>query len=235
MAVCVLYTPQRKEGKLLLQAIHHRAAYFTGQDLDCRICQAAQEACAQLRICQTEAIIWDASQEEDLPMLLQARLVSHDAFLLILASKDTSPLSFLRPEIMPSSLILRPLGPAEVDRAACEILRAICGSKAGCFVIERKGERQQIPWDQIYYFESREKKIYVRLRGAEIGFSGTLEGLTENLPAHFRRCHRSFIVNAEKIDKVYLSKGLILLWDSISVPLSRGYKQDMKGHGNGRV
>lgn len=235
MASCVLFTPRREEGQQLLRALHERAAYLTEQALDCQVFQELQDAVAQLRVHRTEAIAWDVSQAEALAVLPEVRLCSQNAFLLILASPDISPLAFLRPDIAPSSLIIRPLGPAEVDRVACEMLRSLCGNSEGCFAIERRGERQQIPWEQIYYFESREKKIYIRLRGEEIGFSGTLENLEEALPDNFQRCHRSFIVNMEKVDKVRFAENLILLWDGLTVPLSRGYKRSIKERGNGPV
>ena len=235
MASCVLFTPQREEGRQLLQALHNRAAYMTDQELDCQVFQAVLVGAGRPRARRAEAVAWDVSQGEALSLLPEVRLACRDAFLLILASADVSPLAFLKPEIAPSSLILRPLGPAEVDRVACEMLRAICGGSEDCFVIERRGERQRIPWDQIYYFESRGKKLYARLRGEEIGFSGALEGLAETLPEGFRRCHRSFIVNMEKVDKVRFAENLILLWDGLTVPLSRGYKRSIKERGSGNV
>ena len=235
MASCLLFTPRLEEGKLLFQALHNRAAYLTDQAIDCEMFLDAQEAVTRLRARQMEAIIWDVSQDKALPLLPEARRCSQTAFLLIIASADTSPLTFLRPEIAPSSLILRPLGPAEVDRVACEMLHSICGDCKGSFVIERRGERRHIPWEQIFYFESRGKKLYARLRGEEIGFTGTLENLSDTLPEHFQRCHRGFIVNMEKIDKVRFAENIILLWDGLAVPLSRGYKRSIKEYGRGEL
>lgn len=235
MASCVLFMSNREEGRQLSQALHERAAYLTDQDLDCQVFQDMEKASARIRERPAELIAWDVSQGDSAAVLEDTRIFSRDAFLLIVASIDTSPLAFLRPGIAPSSLILRPLGPAEVDRVACEMLRSISGGGEGCFVIERRGERQQIPWEQIYYFESRGKKLYARMRGDEVGFNGTLESLAEILPGYFRRCHRSFIVNMEKIDRVLFSENLILLWDGLMVPLSRGYKQSIKERGSGRV
>lgn len=235
MAACVLFTPKREEGRLLLKALHDRAAYLTEQPVDCQVFQSVQEAAAHLLAHRTEAIAWDVSHSGALSVLPEIRRCNQDAFLLIVASADTSPLAFLRPDIAPSSLIIRPLNSGEADRAACEILRSICGDSEGGFIMERRGERRQIPWEQIYCFESRGKKIYARLRGEEIGFAGTLDSLTETLPGNFQRCHRSFIVNMRKIDKVRFTENLILLWDGLMVPLSRSYKRSIKEYGSGRV
>lgn len=236
MASCVLFTSSREEGRLLRRALHDRAAYLTDQELDCQLFQNMEQAAERLRTHQTQMIAWDMSQDRSAAVLEQARAFCRDAFLLIVASESTSPLTFLKPDIAPSSLILRPLGPAEVDRVACEMLRSVCaGGGQGCFVIERRGEHQQVPWERIYYFESREKKLFARMRGEEIGFTGTLDSLAETLPDSFQRCHRSFIVNLEKIDRVRFSENVILLWDGLMVPLSRGYKQSIKERGSGRV
>lgn len=235
MVSCLLFTPRREEGRLLVQALHNRAAYITEQALNCHVYQGVSEAVDCLAARHMDAIVWDVEQPAALQALAEARGRSPEAFLLILASADTSPLMFLRPDIAPTSLILRPLVPSEVDRVACEILRHICPGLGGSFVIQRKGEQQHIPWDRIYYFESRDKKLYVRLRGEEFGFFGTLEGLAGDLPAQFKRCHRSFIVNLEKVEKVRFSENLIYLWDGLEVPLSRGYKHSIKERGSERV
>lgn len=217
---------------MLRKALKHRAAYFTSKEMDCEVCQSVPEACACIHSRQAQAVIWDVEENGALPALVQARGACRDAFLSILAAPDVSPLAILRPEIAPTSLILHPLTPAEADRTACEILRWACADDgtAQCFVIARRGEQEKIPWEHIYYFESRGKKLYARLRGEEIGFLGTLETLEQTLPENFLRCHRSFIVSVEKIQKVSFSENTILLWDGMSVPVSRGYKQAVKEH-----
>lgn len=237
MASCVLFTPQKEEGQLLVRALHERAAYATEQELNCQIFLRFQEAAEQLYGHPAEALVWDVSQQTALAALPEVRGSCREAFLLVLAAADTSPLAFLRPDIAPSSLILRPLGPSEVNRVCREILQSICGApdEEDCFVIQRKGEQQRIAWGQIYYFESRGRKLYARMRGEEAGFSGTLESLAESLPGQFQRCHRSFIVNMEKIDKVRFADNLICLWDGLEVPLSRGYKRSIKEYGSGRT
>ena len=56
----------------------------------------------------------------------------------------------------------------------------------------------------------------------------TMEHLTERLPDYFVRCHRSFIVNRQRIRRVMLSKSLIELEQGIQLPLSRSYKPAFK-------
>ena len=95
-------------------------------------------------------------------------------------------------------------------------------------LIETREGKTYIPLSKIYYFEAREKKIYVRLKKQEFTFYDTIEHLEESLPEGFLRCHRSFIVSRSRVQKVMLSKNLIELEDGISLPLSRSYKPVFK-------
>ena len=95
-------------------------------------------------------------------------------------------------------------------------------------MIETREGRTYVPLAQIYYFEAREKRIYVRLKKQELAFYETMEHLTERLPDYFVRCHRSFIVNRQRIRRVMLSKSLIELEQGIQLPLSRSYKPAFK-------
>ena len=97
------------------------------------------------------------------------------------------------------------------------------------FVMETKEGKTYFPYDNIYYFESREKKIFIRLLNEEYGFYSTMDELEKLLPERFIRCHRSYIVNSEKIRRVLMSQNLIELVKDFVVPLSRTYKQMLKG------
>ena len=58
--------------------------------------------------------------------------------------------------------------------------------------------------------------------------SRTLEKLLETLPPEFRRVHRSFVVNADNIQRVVLSQNLVYLRGDVAVPLSRSYKKEVR-------
>jgi DNA-binding LytR/AlgR family response regulator len=97
------------------------------------------------------------------------------------------------------------------------------------YVVETKDGMTHIPYEQIYFFEAREKKIYVCIGKEAYGFYGTIDKLVEELPSNFVRCHRGFIVNKNRIDRVVLSQNIIYLEDGFDVPLSRSYKPLFKG------
>lgn len=216
---------------MLLAAIRERVAMDSSQELDCKIFMQPAEAAECLRTAGATAIGWDMSEEQSRSELIAARDSCRQAYLLVVASADTSPLTFLNPTISPSSLVLRPLTPPEIKRVAREMIEALqrnADQGEASFTITSREEQQRIPYADIYYFEARGRKLYARLRCDEIGFTGTLEQLESELPKTFQRCHRSFIINTTKIERVLLSQNSIILWDGLDVPLSRSYKKAIK-------
>lgn len=62
----------------------------------------------------------------------------------------------------------------------------------------------------------------------EYGFYQTLEQMEKELPDNFKRCHRSYIVNMDKVDKVRFSEGIIELFSGDTVLLSKSLKKSIR-------
>ncbi len=185
-----------------------------------------------------DMLLYDISQKEPLEYLHQIRERYQMVSILLMADIQTSPMEYMRPGIRANSLLLRPWTKRQVEEVLQEFIGEYLkmvkrekqeGSKA--FVIESKEGRLSVPYDQIYFFEAREKKIYICVGREEFGFYYTIDKLAEKLPENFVRCHRGFIVNTDKIRKIMLSKSIIYLTDGFDVPLSRSYKSVLKGFG----
>ena len=221
---------------MLASALRERAALATEDELECRGFVVPEKAAECLKSQGASVIGWDMSDEPARQRFCEVRGCCRDAFLLVLASRETSPLTFLRPEIAPGSLIIRPLTKEEVRRAAREMMEAAlreADEDTPCFLIQNRDMQKRIPYGDIYYFEARGKKMFARLRSEELGFAGSLERLEADLPQEFQRCHRGFIVNMTKIEEIQLTQNQICLFDGLWVPLSRGYKRVIKERSHG--
>lgn len=181
-------------------------------------------------------IIYDVCDKSSMEILMQIRRQYRQSRIMILTDTSISPMEYIRPDLQISSLLLRPW----MKQQALNVLRDFfeeylnsCenGKNSGdsIYRIETKEGTISIPYDQICFFEAREKKIYVCLGKEEYGFYSTIDKLEEILPDYFARCHRSFIVNTKKIRKIVLSQNIIYLNNGFDVPLSRSYKAAMKG------
>ena len=155
------------------------------------------------------------------------------SFIMLVADAGISPMQYLKPSIMPGALLIRPYSRNQMQQtmrdAMKQMLQAFAGEgQTGAFQLSQKADRKMIPYSQIYYFEAREKKVFINTGNQEYSVYDTIDHLQERLPEGFLRCHRSFIVSKSKIENVYLSKNYILLEDGITVPLSRSYKEVLK-------
>ena len=50
----------------------------------------------------------------------------------------------------------------------------------------------------------------------------------EFLPNTFLQCHRSFVFNREHLKNVKLSEGTVCLENGLVIPVSRGYRKEVK-------
>lgn len=157
-----------------------------------------------------------------------------DALVMLIADAGVSPLEYLRPGIAPDSLLLRPVTPENLRAVNTEFLdfffeRYREDKTESSFVVDTREEKIFIPYSHIYYFEARDKKLFVRIKDAEYAFYDTLDELESKLPAQFKRCHRSYIVNTAKILRFIPKDSYIELSDRLGIPISRRYRAEFKG------
>ena len=155
----------------------------------------------------------DITQNGALAAAEQLRRECPKTMLMLIADQSIAPTEYLRPGIVANSLLLKPLSAKSAFNAFRELLDSF--------------DRQMESAGDIYYFEAREKKIFLNTRNSEIGFYATLDTLADSLPEQFVRCHRGFIVNKKKIRTVSYAQKLIFLKNDMLVPLSRGYKNNL--------
>ncbi len=177
---------------------------------------------------------YDVSTKSNIDFLRKVRTEGYEkTLLMLLADEKMSPMEYIKPEILASELLIKPYTKEQMKNKMRDLLsnycNKVCGDKSeDIFVLEAKDGKTRIPYNQIYYFEARDKKIYVRVLKAEYPFYTTLDELEERLPEGFVRCHRSYIVNWKMVEKVDLSGGELLLADDLYVPFSRTYRDTLK-------
>lgn len=150
--------------------------------------------------------------------------------IVIVATPSMSPMQYMKPTILASALLLKPLSEDMVEQVIHSIFEhfIIESNDKEMFIVDTRDDKQRIPYEQILYFESREKKVYVCTELQEFGFYETLDHLEDVLREKFIRCHRSYLVNKNQIKNVILSKNLLRLKSGIELPLSRSYKGILK-------
>lgn len=227
---------QAQDNAVLKEQIKQQAAMYTNEVWRYELFEQLQEL---ERFLQDEPVLdmisWDVTLSGALDRLERLRQKYRQAFLLVIADTGISPMSYLRPAIMPTSLLLKPIRKEELMAVIREMIEVFSEKFAEdngteVFIIDSREGRQYIPYHQIYYIEAKEKKIYIRTKQEEYGFYETIENMEKQLPDGFCRCHRSYIVNMDKVTLIKASQNIIELQGDIEVPLSRSYKKTVKDY-----
>lgn len=97
---------------------------------------------------------------------------------------------------------------ASLDRVRNELKEEVCRT----ITLTVKGEIHRIRYSAIHYVESEGRRLNIYTTDNVYEINMTIENMIAKLPEHFVRCHRSYIVNLDKIvrypgDMVELSGG----------------------------
>lgn len=180
-------------------------------------------------------LIYDICDSASMEFLWEIRKAYRQTMVMIVADTSVSPMEYIKPGLRASSLLLKPWTREQLYDVLHDFFDEYLAvserrpdDTQSVYMVETKEGTINIPYEQIYFFEAREKKIYVCAGKEEFGFYSTIDKLAGELPAYFMRCHRGFIVNRKKIRKVVLSQNTLYLSDGFDVPLSRSYKAALK-------
>lgn len=179
-----------------------------------------------------DILICDVTKKGAIQALKKAREKHAEALIIPVADQTILPSEYVSPEILPFTLLWKPLSDKGLQDTILFILTHLYAEKGISpekkFELVTKQETRYIPYKDILYFEAREKKIYLRLQHQEICFYDTLGNLQRNLPEEFVRCHKSYIINSLYIARVEWSEQMIYLGDKTTIPLSRTYRSCIK-------
>lgn len=223
-----------RERSAITQEAHEQAAKHTDEYWKWIICEnrdQLQEVIAGDPRLQMACV--DITMQGAVEIARSIRTISAETYMILVADTSVSPTVYMRPSIGAESLLLRPLDDIQIREVLDEAVgtyarRFLNADSRKVFVLENRGARELIEYSRICYFESREKKLFCNTGDEEYPFYGTLDQLAEQLGEDFVRCHRSFLANRKKIERVYLSGNVIELKGNISLPLSRSYKPEVK-------
>lgn len=225
---------RKSENDLIKQAVRDQAALRTDEMWNFFMF----EQLSKLEECLKQEplfdiVSWDVTLDGAIEKLESLRQVYSQAFLMVVADASISPMSYLRPGIMPSSLLLKPFDQENLRMVVEEMMESFAkrfsaGEIPESFAVATREGTQYIPFDKIYYVEAREKKVYIRTRNEEYGFYDTIENVEKKLPEGFCRCHRSYIANMSLVRAVKPSQNLMEMQGELIVPLSRSYKKIVK-------
>lgn len=175
----------------------------------------------------------DITLKDAVELAKTIRKQNQRAYLILIADVTISPMLYMRPSVKAEGLMMRPLDKKQIDQVLEEAFVNFVeqfqnGNNQDVFVLESREGRRLVDYNRILYFEAREKKMYLMTDTEELFFYDTLDNLLTSLPPNFMRCHRSFLINVHKIERIAMTERIIYLKYGFKIPLSRSYKKVFK-------
>ncbi|WP_458458744.1 LytR/AlgR family response regulator transcription factor [Pseudobutyrivibrio sp.] len=98
------------------------------------------------------------------------------------------------------------------------------------FSVKLGDKIKMVPFDDIMYFEVSDasRKILLHGENCKIEFAGNMKDIENKLDNSFYRCHRSFIINKDKIKKVDLDKSQVVMKNGEICPVSIRQKSGLR-------
>lgn len=232
MLSMVVQSPKERECRLVETTLRDLVALNTDEDSKIQTYHTLKEFEGYIQQLDTlDLACLDVVQNGAVAAAERLRKGHRQTMIILIVDQSVSPMQYIRPTILAAALLLRPVQPETAQEILWEALMSVQRSRTtdeSSFVFTTLGENYHIPFSKILYFESREKKVFLRTAHQEYGFYETMEHLQNTLPLPFLRCHKSYIINTTFVQSINLSKNTISLRQDIAVPVSRSYKDTVR-------
>lgn len=158
---------------------------------------------------------------------------------IVLIVKDAIELmNVIKPTVRPSGVIMEPIKKDTINNTlndiAIDLKMFSKNNTKEVFSFKSKTSEYVVPINDIMFFESKCKKIYINTISQEFSYYDTLSTLENTLSEKFIRVHKGYIVNIDNISSIDYNQNYITMNNGIIVPISRTYKPELKTVMKGR-
>lgn len=225
----IIYDRDEKERKIVVNNVRDGIAKRTDDESRISECDSRQAFVKSVKATDmNDFCCMDFAAENGRENVMALRHVFPDSSLLLLVDSKLSPKEYVRPDIMPSAIVLRPSDDESlrqtIDEFMDSLIKTDLSDDKDSFSIYAKEGVTKIRFEQILYVEASAKKVFIRTKKEEYGYYDTLDSLEESLPDFFVRCHRGYIVNLHKVNRYVGAESALYLTDGSILPVSRSYK-----------
>lgn len=191
--------------------------WFTGESL-CNF--LTQGILLDLLFLDIELISMDGIQVGN---FIREELKNLETVIVYISSKSSYAMELF--QVQPLGFLIKPLKTDEVEKIALKSIE-LYEMKNQSFEYHIKGDFYKIPYKEIIYFSSQNKKISIVTKEKEIQFNGKLKSIESMLPHNFIMIHQSYIINLD-----YILEGsyeLIKMRGGILLNISQPYRKSVR-------
>lgn len=143
--------------------------------------------------------------------------------IIYISSKSSYAMSLFK--VQPLEFLMKPLEEKKVWRAVLRWIH-LMEMKNKNFGYNIKGEYYKVPFKDIIYFYSENKKVVIVLKNRKIPFNGKLKDVAKKVTTSFIFIHRSFLINLDYVTRC--SYEFVNMIDGSSINISRTYRKDAR-------
>ncbi len=129
-------------------------------------------------------------------------------------------------DALPFDYLVKPLDAGRFRRTMDRAIKTLEERSRRTVTVRRGNTCRVVPLDEVLFCEVMGRKLYLHCAGGEVvDYYGRLEDLERQAGRQFFRCHRSFLVNLDRV-RGY-AKGAAALAGGSQVPVSRLRERDL--------
>lgn len=125
-------------------------------------------------------------------------------------------------DIRPMNFLIKPISKNAVTNAIEKAI-VLTDQYDSCFTFSFGAGKFRIPYGNILYFESVNRKIKVHTKRGMKELYGKLNEIEEQCPVNFIRIHQSYLINRFYV--TYWQGEEVTISDEITLPISKGYQK----------
>ena len=154
---------------------------------------------------------------------IREELQDIDIMLVYISSKSSYAMNLFR--VQPLDFLIKPIA-SEMMEELMERWLHICERKNQIFEYSIKGCHFRVPYHNILYFYSQNKKITLVLRDEEIPFYGKLKEIAAVVPHNFIMIHQSYLINLDYVAEC--SYEMIKMMNGSLLNISQPYRKRVR-------
>lgn len=129
-------------------------------------------------------------------------------------------------KVEPVYFLVKPIDAAKVYEAVDKAMDMIQNEQENAMMVNFRGEILKVRFSSIMFMESDRHVVKINTFTNTLTTSKKIADFLEELPENFCRCHQSYIVNMDKINKFSVSG--IELNNGVIIPVSRNRYKESK-------
>ncbi|MBR6184892.1 MAG: LytTR family transcriptional regulator DNA-binding domain-containing protein [Clostridia bacterium] len=141
--------------------------------------------------------------------------------------------SLLNTGVRPVGVLVRPFEKEKLEKLLLRIDKDYQEireeSQGECLVVDSGNSTYRVPYSRILYIEALDKKLNIWTERQTLTVRMTLNTLEETMPKDlFFRCHRSYLVNIQCVERVDFTDMVVFLTSGDDLPLARSARDRLR-------